>query len=511
MSDISANNKKIVRNTVFMYLRMFLIMCVGLYTVRVVFASLGEVDYGINNVVGGVVTMFSFVTATMSAASLRFFAYDIGRNDQESLTRYFSVSFWCYLFLAIGFLLLAETVGLWFVKSKLVIPEERMAAALWVYQCAVFSCIVGMLVIPFNSLILAHERMDLYAYVGIVETVLKLLIAIAIKYDNGDKLILYAVLLAISSTLIALFYVFYDWRHFKESRVKRIWDKMVFRSVLGFSSWSLYGSVSLVMRNQGINILLNIFFGPAVNAARAIAYQVDAAILNFVNGFSQAIRPQITKYYSSGEQNKMLLLAYRSSRLCFYLYYALAIPLLIETETILKLWLGEVPTITIVFTRLILINSIIESLAMPFKSVISATGIIKWNQLINGTIRLLNFPLAWIFLKIGYPPEITLYIAIVSGLVCHIVRLIISKRLTIFNFKDYYRFALNSIIKVAVIIPIIPIVLYYCLNESIINMLLIVFVSLVISLISIWFLGITVDEREKIRLWIKEKVFTRAK
>lgn len=488
-----------------MYLRMFLIMCVGLYTVRVVFASLGETDYGINNVVGGVVTMFSFVTATMSAASLRFFAYDIGRNDQESLTRYFSVSFWCYVFLAVVFLLLAETVGLWFVKSKLVIPEERMIAALWVYQCAIFSCIVGMLVIPFNSLILAHERMDFYAYVGIIETLLKLAIAFAIKFDTGDKLILYAVLLALSSLLIALFYVFYDWHHFKESRVKRIWDKKVFQSVLGFSSWSLYGSVSLVMRNQCINILLNIFFGPAVNAARAIAYQVDSAILNFVNGFSQAIRPQLTKYYSTGEQDKMLDLTYRSSRLCFYLYYALAIPLLIETESILKLWLGEVPSITIIFTRLVLINSIIESLAMPFKSVISATGIIKWNQLINGTIRLLNFPLAWVFLKLGYPPEITLYIAIVSGLMCHLVRLIISNRLTSFTYRDYCIYALLPIIKVAIISPIIPMIVYHFIPDSPLQIITVVASSLITSFVIIWVLGLTKEERGKIIIWINEK------
>lgn len=506
MPPISSNNKRIVRNTLFMYLRMFFIMCVGLYTVRVIFSSLGEVDYGINNVVGGVVTMFSFVSATMSSASLRFFAYDIGRNDKESLSRYFSVSFWCYVFLVIGIIVLAETVGLWFVINKLVIPPERLSAAIWVYQCAVISCVVGLLAIPFNSLILARERMDLYAYVGVAEALIKLVIAFAIKLDGGDRLILYAVLSAISSIAIALFYILYDRKHFVESHIRLIWDNKVFRSVFGFSAWSLYGSVSLVFRNQGINILLNLFFGPVVNAARAIAYQVDSAVLNFVNGFSQAIRPQLTKYYSSREDDKMLTLAYRSTRLCFYLYYTLAIPLLLETEYILDLWLGKAPELTIIFTRLVLINSIIESLATPLKSVITATGRIKWNQLINGTIRLLNFPLAWLFLKLGYPPEITLYIAIISGIICHIVRIVISNKITSFSYVDYYIQAILPIIKVALISPVIPVILYFILPPSLAKVLIIVIVTILFSLISIWTCGITRDERDKILEWIKGRI-----
>lgn len=506
MSTISSNNKRIARNTIFMYLRMFLIMCVGLYTVRVILASLGEVDYGINNVVGGVVTMFSFVSATMSSASLRFFAYDIGRNNQESLTRYFSVTFWSYTFLVIGIILLAETVGLWFVTNKLVIPADRMGAAIWVYQCAVISCVVGMLAIPYNALVLARERMDLYAYVGIIEALLKLSIAFAIKFTDVDKLKLFAVLSASSSIAIALFYVMYDRKHFAESHIKRIWDKNVFRSVFGFSAWSLYGSVSLVFRNQGINILLNIFFGPVVNAARAIAYQVDAAVLNFVNGFNQAIRPQLTKYYSSKEDDKMMSLAYRSTRLCFYLYYTLAIPLLLETKYILDLWLGEAPALTVIFTRLVLINSIIESLATPLKGVITATGIIKWNQLINGTIRLLNFPLAWLFLKLGYPAEITLYIAIVSGIICHTVRLVIANKITSFTFRDYYYQAILPILKVAIVSPVIGVALYCLMPESVVKLLLVVGISVLSSLVTIWLIGITGEEREKLWSWAKSKI-----
>ena len=506
MPSVSSNNKRIFRNTVFMYARMLIIMCVSLYTVRVVLNALGQSDYGINNVVAGVVTMFGFLSSTMSAASLRFFSFDLGRNDLDSLSRYFSVTFWCYVALAIIGIILAETLGLWIVKTQLVIPQERMTAALYVYQFAIITFIAQILLVPFNALILAHERMDLYAYVGVIEAIIKLLIAMAVKYIDGDKLIMYAGMTTLSTVSITAFYVLYDRKNFAESHIKIIWDKSIFKTVFSYSSWSLYGSISLVFRNQGINILLNMFFGPIVNAARAIAYQIDGAILKFVNGFYQAVRPQLTKYYAANQERQMLSLAYRSSRLCFYLFYIFAVPLFIETPFVLKLWLENPPELAVVFTRLVLVNSVIESLSTPFKGVITSTGIIKKNQLINGTIRFLNFPIAWILLKMGMPPESTLYIAILSGILCHIVRLQISSNLTTLSYKEYFLESLLPILKVGILIPIIPCFLYFSIHNTMVQFISVVASSLILSIIIIWLFGLDSLERVKIGSVIRTKL-----
>lgn len=506
MPDINTNNKRIIKNTVFMYIRMFLVMCVSLFTVRVVFAALGEVDYGINNAVGGVVSMFGFLSSTMAAASLRFFSFYIGRKEYDTLSRYFSVTFWSYVVLVTIAVVFAETIGLWFVQTKLVIPTERLTAAVWVYQCVVVTFVVDILLIPFNAIILAREKMNLYAYIGVVEAVAKLLIAFAIKNTGGDSLILFAILSMLTSLLVALFYILYDFKYFPESRIRKIWDKCVFKEVFSFSSWSIFGSLALMFRSQGINILLNIFFGPIVNAARAIAYQVDNALLNLVNGYYQAVRPQLTKYYSTGEEDKMILLANRSSRLCFYLFYLFTVPFIIETPYILNLWLGEVPEMTVLFTRLVLINSVIESLATPFKGVITATGKIKWNELINGAIRLLNFPVAWVFLKMGYPPEITLYIAIISGLLCHVIRLIISSRLTIFSFSSYFGDVIVPVMVVSILVPIAPVFVYYSIDEHNLRFIMVLFSSVVSSFIIMWQFGLKKNEREQLLNWMKSRI-----
>ena len=450
--------------------------------------------------------MFAFLKTTMSASSLRFFSFFIGKNDQHTLSRYFSVSFWCYSILACVGVLLAETVGIWFVKNYLVIPADRLTPAIWVFQCVVITFVFDMMLIPFNAIILARERMDIYAYVGIIEAVAKLLVAFALLRLGGDKLILYGLLTLSVAISISIFYISFDLFHFKECHVKRIWDKGIFKDIFSFSSWSLYGSIALMLRSQGINILLNMFFGPIVNTARAISYQINNALLNFVNGFYQAVRPQMTKYYSIGDERNMLTLAYRSSRLSFYLFYFFSVPLLIEIPYILKIWLGNAPDLTVLFVRLVLINSIIESMALPFKGVISATGKIKWNELINGTIRLLNFPLAWLFFKLGYPPEIAFYIAIISGLLCHIVRLKICVKLTSFTIKAYFHESLFPIIIVSVLSPILPCIVKHCINSQPIQFICVLLASVTCTSIIVWTMGLFSSERAQLVLWIKNKL-----
>ena len=507
MSGVSENNKRIVKNTFFLYIRMLMIMIVSLYTVRVVLQTLGEVDYGVHNVVGGVISMFTFITTTLSAASMRFFSYEIGRNDYERLRQYFSVTFWCYVILVIIVVILAETVGLWFVKNKLVIPPERMTAALWVYQCTVIGAIGGLLVVPYNSLILAKEKMNLYAYVGIAEAGLKLLVAFLLMTNIfSDKLILYAVLLLCTHTSVFLFYILYDLKHYKESHVYLFWDRKIFKDVLSYSSWSLLGSVSLVFRSQGINILINIFFGPVVNTARAIAYQVSTAVNTFVNSFTQALRPQQTKYYAAGEENTTLVLTYRATRICFFLILFLSLPILFETDFVLTLWLKDVPEYTVLFARLVIGVSIIEAIATPLKGLISSTGNIKYTQIINSLILISIFPISWVLFKMGLPAATTMIVSLVASISCHIVRIVYSCKLTNMQFKEYFAETMVPICKVTVLAVIPTFGAYSFLQESWLKFVVVTLVSVLSSGLSIWFLGMKNNEREILMDFVKNKL-----
>ena len=507
MTSVSDNNKRIAKNTIFMYIRMLIIMIVSLYTVRVVLQALGEVDYGIHNVVGGIITMFTFITTTLAGASMRFFSYELGRNDYQRLRQYFSVTFWCYVILVLIVIVLAETVGLWFVNYKLVIPPERMTAALWVYQCTVVGTIGGFLVVPFNSLILAKEKMSLYAYVGIAEACFKLLVAYLLMTSvYSDRLILYAILLLCVNTSIYFFYIIYDLKHYKESHVYVFWDKRIFKDVFSYSSWSLFGAVSLVFRSQGINILINIFFGPVVNTARAIAYQVSNAINTFVNGFTQAIRPQQTKYYAAGEDNTMLVLTYRATRICFFLIMFLSLPILFETGFVLTLWLKKVPEYTVLFARLVIGVSIIEAISTPLKGLISSTGNIKYTQIINSLILISIFPISWVLFKMGFPAASTMIVSLMASICCHIVRIFFSCKLTDMRFLEYFSETMGPICKVTVI-ALMPIVLASSLlQESVLRFVLVTIVSVLSSGFSIWFLGMKKNERDIILDILKRRL-----
>ena len=507
MASISSNNKRIARNTIFMYARMILIMLVSLYTVRVVLNALGAEDYGINNVVGGIVTMFGFLSTTMSGASMRFFSYELGKNNYDTLSKYFSVTFWCYVILVFVVFILAETVGLWFVCTKLVIPANRMNAALWVYHCSIISFIIHMLAIPYNSLILAREKMDLYAYVGIVEVVLKLTVAYLITVSPYDKLSSYAILMMMTSVIVSSFYILYDIKKYPESRVKRFWDGKIFKEVFNYSSWSLFGAVALVFRGQGINILLNLFFGPIVNASRAIAYQVNGAINTFVNGFTQAVRPQIIKYYAAQENGLMLTLVNRSTRLCFFLIFLLSVPFLLETEYILGLWLGSVNETTVLFTRLVIIASIVEAVTMPLKGLISATGNIKYTQVINGSILIAILPVSYLFLKLGYPPETTMIIAIISSILCHITRVYFSCRLTAMTITEYAKETVLPIIVILVAGGVSSVMIERLVNGApLIHFLLVVLLTLLCNSVIIWFAGINKNEKRMLIGYMKSKL-----
>lgn len=506
MAKISSNNKRILKNTVFLYARMLIVMVVSLFTVRVVLNVLGAEDYGINNVVGGVVTMFAFLTSTMISASQRFFAYSLGRKDDVMLSNYFSMSFWCYVGLILIIVILSETVGLWFVLNKLTIPEGRMTAALWVYQFAILSFAANVIAIPYNSILIAREQMNVYAIVGLIEVIAKLGVAYLLYIASFDKLVSYSFLMFITTLGISLFYVLYGTKHYKECRIRPYWDKSVFKEVLSYSGWSLFGAISGVFRSQGINILLNVFFNPVVNAARAIAFQVNNAINQFVLNFYKAVQPQITKYYASSDKSELMKLIFRSSRYCYYLILLLSLPILLEMPFILGLWLKEVPEYTILFTRLVIITAIVDSTAYPLQTATAATGNIKWFQIVTGGLLIMNLPVSWFLLKLGYPAETTMYVAIAIAIISQVSRIIFTKYLIDMPIVEYVKAVLVPMFFVS-IIAVIPILLTrYFLCESILSSIFVILGSVLWSAITAYFIGIPSAERNVINKILISKI-----
>lgn len=504
--QVSSNNKRIAKNTLYLYARMLIVMVVSLFTVRVVLNALGVEDYGINNVVGGVVAMFSFLTSTMISASQRFFAFYLGQKDYKKLSDYFSMSFWCYVGLIVIIVILAETLGLWFVKTQLTIPAGRMDAAMWVYQCSIISFAFSILTIPFNSMIIAREKMNIYAIGGLLEVFLKLGAAYCVFITPFDKLKVYAVLLCLMMSSVNVFYILYGYKAFAECHVKRMWDRSIFKEVANYSGWSLFGAIAGVFRSQGINILLNMFFNPVVNAARAIAYQVNNALNLFVTNFYKAVQPQITKYYAAGEHDNMITLVFRSSRFCYYLIFLLSLPVLIETPFILTFWLKTVPENTVLFTRLVILTAIVDSTSYPLQSSISATGKIKYFQIVTGGLLIMNLPVAWLFLKMGYPPEVTMYIAITVSCIAQITRILFARHYNKISIREYLKKVILPTIIVSVVSILAPFILWSIMDESLIRLLVVSVVSVVFTGVSILLFGVTKAERVLLINFLKSRI-----
>ena len=490
-----ANNKRIAKNTLLLYFRMMLTMLVSLYTVRVVFSTLGLVDYGLYNVVGGIVVMFSFLSNTMAAASQRFFAFDLGRNDLLQLKNTFSLTSSIYFIISIIVFLLAETVGLWFLNTQMIIPLERMDAANWIYQFSILSFIVTIMVIPYNAIIIARENMAVYAYVSIIEVILKLVIVYMLLLISFEKLKLYAILMFATTCFVSLIYLVICKRKYAECRYQFHWDKNLFITLISYSGWNLFGAVATVMNNQGINILLNLFFGPAVNAAIGIAYQVNSNVNQFVMNFHLAVKPQITKYYAAEEKDKMMSLVFNSSKYSYYILFILSMPILLEANYIFIFWLKSVSAYMVLFTRLIIIIALIDSLTYSLQTVAQATGKIKLYQVVVGGMLLLNLPSSYILLKSGFPPQATMYVAIVISAICLLLRLLMLRRLVKLPVRRYIRQVLMRIFFVSIMAPIIPLFIIYRLDESFTRLIIIGLSGLISSISAIYIIGLSRNER----------------
>ena len=501
----SENNKRIAKNTLLLYFRMLLTMLVSLFTVRVVLSTLGVLDYGIYNVVGGVVGMFALLSNTMASASQRFFAFELGRNDFLQLKKTFALTVTIYLIIALIVIVLAETIGLWFLNHKMVIPINRLAAANWIYQFTIFSFVVSIITIPYNAAIIARENMKVYAYVSIIEVTLKLLIVYLLVLFTFDKLKLYGLLMFATSCMISSIYITISKRKYEECKFQFYWEKKLFKTLMSYSGWNLFGSLAGVFNNEGINILLNIFFGPIVNTARGIAFQVSTSVNQFVSNFITAVNPQITKYYAANEKEQMKKLVFQSSKLSFYLLFILSMPVLLETNFILTLWLKETPEYVIIFTRLVIIAALIDSLSYPLMTAAQATGDIKRYQTIVGSMMLLNLPISYCFLKLGFPPQTTMYVAIVVSFICLFLRLWMLRGMIGLDFKDFLNQVLMKILLVNIVGYILPLWLVLFLEDNLSRFLLVGTCGLITALGSIYLIGLSKNDRLLLKSILKKK------
>ena len=496
MTDTAANNKRIAKNTLMLYVRMIFTMFVGLYTSRVVLNTLGATDFGLYNVVGGFVYMFTFINSAMAGATQRYLTFELGRGDFNRLQKVFSTSINVHLIISLIILIAAETFGLWFVYNYLTIPEDRFNAALWVYQASILSTIIMMLSVPYNAAIIAHERMSAFAYISVLEVVLKLVIVYALTVSEADKLILYAVLMLLVQILIRLIYGWYCGKHFPETKYSIIFDKKLIREMTGFAGWSLFGNLAAVTFTQGVNVVLNMFFGPAVNAARGIAVQVQTAIKGFCQNFQTALNPQITKTYATGEYQYMHRLIFMSTKFSYFLLLMISLPVMLEADTILTWWLKTVPEHTVSFVRLVLVASMIDATANSLMQGASATGKIKIYQSVIGSILLMILPVSYVTLKLGGQPESVFVVQIIIFAVAQIIRIVIIRPMIHLSLREYFTKAVIPILTVTLVSVVIPVIIYVFLDSGICRFFVICIVSLLSVGFAILFLGLNHSERK---------------
>lgn len=509
---IADNNKRIAKNTLLLYVRMLFSMLVSLYTSRVVLSTLGVEDYGIYNVVGGSVAMFSLFSSSLSSSSSRFLTFELGRNDLERLKKVFSISLWIHIALAVVVFVLLETMGVWFLNHRMTIPSERLVAANWVFQASMFSFILGLFAVPYNASIVAHERMSAFAYIGILDVVLRLLIVLFIAYIpwQFDRLIVYSLLLVAVGLLLQSIYFRYCRKNFEECRTRLYFDRKYWNEMSAFAGWNFIGCTAGLLKDQGVNILLNLFVGPVLNAARGIAMSVNVAIGSFAGNFMTALKPQITKSYAAGQYDYMNSLVERGSRFAFYILLILTLPILLETDFVLTLWLKDYPEHTVNFVRLMLLLSMLDILSNTLITLQAATGKIRNYQLAVGGMLMLNFPLSYLCLKRGFPPESVFVVGLLVSFCCLILRLVLLKRMVSLSVRNYLRNVCLNVLVVFLASSVIPVTFRMGMEEGWLRFISLTLLCLVCSSVIIFFIGCSFSERqfilERVRI-LKNRIF----
>ena len=501
------NNKRIAKNTIILYIRMLFMMLISLYTSRVILGALGVEDYGIYSVVGGFVTLFSILSGSLSAAVSRFITFELGTGDKKKLSKIFSSSVTMQAMMALCFVFIAETIGVWFLNNKMIIPENRMVAANWCLQLSILTFAINLISVPYNAAIVAHEKMSAFAYISILEAIGKLIIAWLIVLNPIDRLIFYAAMIALLVFIIRNVYASYCKRNFEECTYHFEYDRTLLKTMFSFAGWNFLGAGAGHLMNQGVNLLFNIYFGVTVNAARGIATQVDHAIMQFVSNFTKALNPQITKSYAIGDKEYMYNLMFRGAKFSYFLVLIFAIPIICETPMLLELWLKIVPVYTVVFARLAIVVSLIQVLSTTMVTAMLATGDIKKYQIIIGGLGMLVFPMAWLFFELGLPPQMAYISVIIIFLIQLICRLFLMKEMIGMSIMAYVNKVLIKVVMTTVVSIIVPLIIMYFLDESITRFFLILVLSTIITLLSIYCFGLDDSERNLICRTIKKYVF----
>lgn len=494
-NDNNSNNKRIAKNTIVLYLRMIFILCVGLFTSRVVLNTLGVEDYGIYNVVGGFVTIFTFLNGAMSTATQRFITFELVKGNLERQRITFSTAIIIHFALALIIFVFAETIGLWMLYEKLVIPEGRFTAAMWVYQLSIASCMLSIISLPYNAMIIAHEKMSAFAFISIMDVVLKLVIVYFLAIAPFDRLIFYAILLFGVQLLDRIIYGYYCSKKFEEAKFVLAFDKSIFKEMGNIAGWSLFGNIAGVSYTQGLNLLLNMFFGPTVNAARGIAVTVQGVVTGFVSNFQMALNPQITKSYATNDLKRMHSLIYASSKFSYFLLFIIVLPIFIEADPILTIWLKLVPEHTIWFLRLTLCIMLVDTLANPLMISSQATGKVKIYQSVVGGTLLLIIPVAYLGLRLCCNPETVFVIHLIFALLAQLFRVCIMAPLIQMPIYEYINRVILRVILVTCTVSVLMFIIYKALPNTLNFAILIIVLSVLVTGIFIIAFGFSSNER----------------
>lgn len=506
--NISDNSRRIARNTVFLYFRMLLTVAISLYTSRVVLAVLGIEDFGIYDVVSGVVTMFAFLNGSMASSTQRYITIAIGKGDREEMSRVFNNAVRIHLLIGLVVIILCETVGLWFLENKLVIPQERMTAARWVFQLSLLSFFINVTQVPYNAVIIAHEKMDVFAYISILDVLLKLGIVFLLKVLPIDKLVAYAILYFLTTQIIRSLYRIYCRHNFEECHRTASSKDELFKGMLHFAGWNLLGSLAWMMRDQGVNILLNIFFGPVVNAARGTAMKVSSTVQGFVSNFSTAVNPQITKYYAQGRLDKMEELSCRGSRFSFLILFAIVFPLMITMDTVLGWWLEKVPEHTGVFLQFILIDALINAVfSNPLITSLMATGNIRNYQITVSAIMLLVVPVGFFMLKGGMPSSSIFALICLVSLAAGLVRYRFCVRQIRYRWSFFFKDVIVRVLGTAALAAPLPLLIRCCLgsDKGFVGFAALCLVAVTCVILASLAVGISREERVMLKAELKKK------
>lgn len=494
--DNTSTNKRIAKNTLVLYVRMLFLMIINLYTSRVILEALGIEDFGIYNVVGGFVALFAIVSKSLSGAASRFLNYAMGGGNQELVKRTFSSIVTVQIILACLVAFLAEGIGVWFLNNKMVIPYERLYAANWCFQISLITFCYNLITVPYNAAIIAHEKMKAFAYVSVFEGVAKLIISAIIVFSPIDKLIFYAILLCLLQFLVREMYRLYCKKHFEECSYRFIFDKKLLKELLSYAGWGYIGSTAEVLRNQGINVLINLFFGPSINAARAIANQVLHAVSGFINNFITAVRPQLVQSYAAGKYDYVNKLVLLSSKFSFFLFFVLSFPVILNAEYLLHLWLKVVPDQCTVFVQLTMLFSSITVLYRPISIAQAATGKIRDYQLVVSGAQLLNLPVSYICLKLGCDAYVVLIVAIILSFVVLYLSIIMIRRIMPFDYKAFIKQILLKVVCVCFVALPVPLVLKLVMPNNVYCVLLNIILCVISAILSVFFIGCNQNEKD---------------